>query len=179
MATLSTSVSFNASETVTPQGTASTSTLATVTNTQIKSWGDQLADGTSSGQIDTVIVQERTLNASASEELNLYDGSLSDINGVSAGLQTVKRVIIYQIANPDGSTASSGMTIGNAGTNPNALWFGATGHTAAVNGLAGVPFMQGDDAGKTVSAGAAALKVLNNDGSNKLTYRIVLGGRHV
>jgi hypothetical protein len=163
------SVSFSFTGTEDPQGVAG-SGLSPEKKTQVKTFAASLSYGTGSGQADIFICQVRTLNGGASEELDLYDATVTDVFGTGAAFRKVKRVMIWQVANIDGTTASSGMTIGAAATDPAQLWFGATNDTVSVNGVAGMPFVQGDAAGKAIGATSGHVKVANADGVNKLTY---------
>ena len=158
-----------------PQGTASTSTLRNTRQQQGDAYALSFQHGTGSGQCDLYVCQQRTLNAGASETLNLFDGSLVGSAGEATGFATVKAVVVCLIANPDGSTAGSSVTVGNAASNGNQFWFGAATHTATVY-RSGAAFQQGDPAGKTVDATHCNLKVANNDGANKVTYQLLIAG---
>lgn len=169
---------FQIAATLAAQGTASGSALRPPKVAPTGSLPFTLAFGTGAGQADTFVAQTRTLAAGASEELVLSDGSLLDVFGQAAGLATIKFIGIYPVANPDGSTAASGAVVGDAATNPHALWFGGATQTQSVT-AGGVPFQQGDAAGKVVAAGSAdRVKVANSDGANKFSYVLVLAGVH-
>lgn len=144
-----------------------------------KTFAKTLQYGTASGLIDTIIFQPRELAGAATETLNLFDGSLLDIFKETGGLQTLREIYIQQIANADASTASTGATIGNAALNGTQLWFGAVTHTYTLNGLTGIPFHQGDDAGVTIDNTHKNVLITNNHATRKFTYLLALAGRHV
>lgn len=129
--------------------------------------------GTGANQVNRIIDQVRTLNASSSEELNLFTPGLADLNGEAAPLTKIKFIQVAIVANGSGVYANS-LTIGNAGTDPNQLWFGATNDTQTIG--EDIPFIQGDANGKTIGAGTARVKIANNDPANVAWYRIVIGG---
>lgn len=167
---------YSASSSVYAEGsvTAASNPLNQTTATQANTVNSTFDYGTSGSlKVNRIIVQVRQLSASSSEELNLFDGSLDDINGESAPITTIKFIQVAIVANSTGGYASSA-TIGNAGTNPNQLWFGGTTQTQTIDRY--VPFTQGDATGKAVGSGTARVKVANNDGSNILWYRLVIGG---
>lgn len=134
-----------------------------------------LTYGTASGQIDTIIANAYELAASASNTHNFFDGTVPDIFGDANGLQNIKFLGVYLVANTDGSTAATSATIGNAAANPLVMNFGGTTPTYQI--FAGGPtFQAGKPAGYTVSNTIKNLKVLNDDGANKLTYFLLAGG---
>lgn len=163
---------------MTPPGTASASTIPDNVRAFAQTWGNVYQYGTTSGKIDTIVCQERTLAAGASESLNLFDGSMLDIFDKDGAISNIKFIQIVQIDNPTGTNASS-ITVGNAAATIQQLWFSASTGTYTITGTAAVPFCQGDNTGKTVDNTAKLVKILNNDGSNAATYRITYGGVHV
>jgi hypothetical protein len=132
-----------------------------------------LAFGTGSGRCDLIVVETRTLAAGVNESLNLYDGSLIGIDGLPAPFRKLKGLFVW--VSSDGDAA--GVTIGSAGTNPHALFFGAATHTWTI--FPGGPGLSGGNpAGVTVDATHNALKVLNN-GAVAVTYGVALAGTSV
>lgn len=138
----------------------------------------ELANGTGTGNADTIIIQPRLLAASASETLNFFDGSVVDITGAATALQTIKNLIIYQIANADATTAASSFTVGGAASDVLQLNFGSTTDTWTGYKDQAI-FWAGRNTGYTVDATHKNLKVLNNDGANKLSYLLIVAGNHV
>ena len=131
--------------------------------------------GTGTGKANTIAVKTKKILGGASDTINLFDGSLVDLNGNAIVMTTIRQIQIYQIANVSG-TNGSGLIIGNAGTNPHGLWFGATTHTAKILGTSAVPFVQGDPTGIAVTSGACQIKIANNDGTNASTYLAIIAG---
>lgn len=135
--------------------------------------------GTGNDQVDLIVLQDRSLAAGASEELDLYDGStnsppITDIGGwANAGFRRLKGFALW--ISDGGDTA--GVTVGAAASNPNTLWFGGTTPTQTVY-PGGAPMSGGSDAGIVVSTSARYVKVLNN-GAVSVTYTIALGGTTV
>lgn len=163
---------------MTPPGTASASTIPDNVRAFAQTWSNVYQYGTTSGKINTIVCQERTLAGAASESLNLFDGSMLDIFDKDGAISNIKFIMIAQIDNPSGTNASS-MTVGNAAATIQQLWFSASTGTYTITGTTAVPFMQGDNIGKTVDNTAKLVKVLNNDAVNSLTYMILYGGVHV
>ncbi len=135
--------------------------------------------GTGSGQVDIVVDMYRTLAASGNEELDLYDGvtntpDVIDVFGFAIAGRKIKYIRIEMVPNSNGSTPATGLTIGNASSNPNKLWFGGVTETQSLE-YGGMPFCQGSLAGKTVDATHRGVKVLNTDASNASTYRLSMG----
>lgn len=177
--TITLNVYSRASATFAAQGSASTSSIEDVKVVVPNADDAEFTYGNSgASKFNTLIIQDRTLAAGASEELNLFDGSLLDVQGIAAGLTNLKGIVINVIANPSGTTTASGATIGNASATQATLWFGAAAHTASIE-KDGAPFVGWSPTGKTISNTVKLLKVLNADGANTLTYRLTIWGIHV
>lgn len=134
-----------------------------------------LSYGTGSGQINTIIANAYELAASASNTHNLFDGTVPDIFGVASGLQNVKAVMIYLIANSDASSPSPSITIGNAAADQLALNLGGVTQTYQ-HFASSLPFLAGKLAGYTVNNTTKNIKVLNDSGTLKASYYLLLGG---
>lgn len=156
------------------QGTASTVTVKAPTLSDSQTATMSFTFGTGSSQFNAVYSQDHTLAASASETIDLSTG-LSDIFGATFGFATVKEIYVNLIANPDASTGASSITVGAAASNANLLWLGSATDTFTVY-KSGIPMHMGDPTGKTVSGSAKNVKILNNDSSNKATFRITVVG---
>lgn len=155
------------------------STLATLqqlsTAQQVLQNVFSLSYGTGSGQINTIIANAYELAASASNTHNLFDGTVPDIFAVASGLQNVKAVMIYLVANTDSSSPSPSITIGNAATD--ALTLNLGGLTQTYQHFASsLPFLAGKLAGYTVNATNKNIKVLNDSATLKATYYLLVGG---
>lgn len=173
---LTASSTITALATLDPQGTASSSTVPDSKTSVSKAESVTLQYGTGSGQCNLIVCQERTITASNSETLNLFDGTLKGIYGEATGFQKVKFISIGIIDNPSTSVKASSITVGNAAANPNTLFMGGTTPTQTIY-KTGPAMRQGDGVtGVTVSGAACNVKILNNDGTNSATYRIVVAG---
>lgn len=130
--------------------------------------------GTGDDQVSQVVLQERSLAAGASENLDLYDGStnspqlLDIVNDVVA----FRKIRSFALWISDGGD-SAGVTVGNAAANPNTLWWGGTTPTQTVYNDA--PMTGGSDAGVTVTTSLRYIKVLNN-GAVAVTYTVAIAG---
>ena len=118
--------------------------------------------------LETFVFLTRTLAAGASEELILNNGSLADPTTAAVTFVNLKAVAVIVT---DGDV---GVRVGNAGTNPNALWFGGTTHTWDV--LAGGPPLVGGGSTVTVDGTHCRVKVANLDGAAAVEYQILLAG---
>ena len=128
-----------------------------------------LEAGTGSGQADKVFSDQRTLNASASEDLDLA-GVLTDLLGSTVTFAKVKFIFIK---------ASTGNTnnvvVGNASSNGFVGPFGGATHTKAI--APGGFEMWFNPTGWTVTAGTGdILKIANSGGGTSVTYDIVIVG---
>lgn len=137
-----------------------------------------IVDGTGTNKADSTIYAIRQLAASGSEELNFFDGSILLVDGSAVGLQTLKSLVIWQIANPDGTTAASSFTVGNASATQLVLNLGAAAQTWT-GYMNAIPFWAGRPTGYTVDGTHKLFKIANNDGTNKLTYMLFCQGNHV
>ena len=129
-----------------------------------------LTFGTGAGQFDIAVIQDRTLNATTSETLDLYGGGLNDWIGVAALFRHVKYVCIYVVAGGDGSGVQIGDAVSQA-------WQGFLGSTtsSAMIFPTSVPYEGGSLAGVSVGATTNNLAI-DNLGAVAVTYRICLLG---
>jgi len=136
-----------------------------------KQWAVDLATGTGADQADKVFSDQRTLTASATEDLDLA-GSLVDALGATITFARIKALIIRAAS---GNT--NNVVIGAAGANP---WTGPLGGTTPTitlrpGGL--VCLIAPDATAWAVTAGTGdLLKVANSAGSTSVTYDIVIIG---
>ena len=129
-----------------------------------------LVTGTSPGQADTVFSGQRTLAASANENLDL-NGSLLDSFGAPANF--VKVCALYFKAAP-GNT--NNVEIGGAASNGFFPMFGASTDKIKLPPGAGVLLM--NDTGWSVTASTAdLLKVANSGSGTSVTYDVFVIGR--
>lgn len=128
----------------------------------------QLASGTGSGQVDRVFTDQRTLSASANEDLDLA-AALTDAFGATITFAKVKAILIIADA---GNTNNVQVT--RPGSN------GVPAFLAAGDGVAikpGGAFLLYDPVGITVTAGTGDLiNVANSGGSTGVTYKVIILG---
>ncbi len=160
--------------TAAPQGTASSTTLQSLTTTVTGSAQESLTYGTGSGQVNLIVAQDRTLAASSNETLDLYGSTtpLADIFGTNALFRHIKYIAIYIVSGGD----VNGLLIGNAGSNPFLGPLGGTSPTVLVYPN-GPGFQAGEPtAGWAVTTSAGQLKITNESSAVSVNYRIVIGG---
>ena len=160
-------------------GSVSGSALSSLRASNTVNASTSYTSGTGSGQVDNVVIIDRTLAASASETLNLFTLSgLANLTNEVAGFQTLRAVAVLPIANPDGTAAGTGVKVEPGATNATQLLTGGTSYLLNVrSGTSG--FAIADSTGITVDATACNVKVSNLDGALKSSYRLVLSGRAV
>lgn len=133
--------------------------------------------GAGANQANEVWFDARELEASASEELDLY-GSLTNVFGETVNFARVKVFVVERVANADDSTAGTSITVGTAAASN--TWVGPFADASdGVKVRAGgfVAFGCDDATGWAVTDSSAdKLKIANDDATNKSTYRIWLIG---
>jgi len=129
--------------------------------------------GVTDNNVDQVIFLNRTLAASASDLLNLFDGSLPDITGTAAPMRHLKGVMAWIVSGGD----ASGVTVGDTGAiaNPMPLFFGGT-HPNQTIYPSGPPLLGGENiTGVVVSNTVKNLNITNN-GAVSVIYGLALAG---
>lgn len=167
---LTASVGLRVSGTKAPQGTATTSTLPSPDAGASAGVEARWTYGTGSGQVDLIVAQDRTLNATTAETLNLYDGTVKDLFGDAAAFRKLKFLGVWVVTGGD----SAGVAVGGAASNATAAFFADATDKVKVF-PSGPGFQTGSPAGVTVGATTCNLKV-ENLGAVAVTYRLVLGG---
>lgn len=132
----------------------------------------QLRTGTAAGQADKLWFDERTLAASATEDLDLA-GVLVDEFGATVTLARIKGLVVAAAA---GNT--NNVVVGAAAANPWAALLGATGTvTVRPGACVAACVSEGDATGYAVTAGTGdLLKVANSAGGTSVTYQIIVIG---
>jgi hypothetical protein len=135
--------------------------------------------GGTNGLAKAVVLYDavRTLDPGASEELVLSALTPGPINETTIAVTKAKGIVAFLLPNADASPSSASILLGNAATNAAALFLASTTHEHRVyqNGFYGAGVANA--AGVPVTAGSAdRLKVLNEDGVNKATYRLMILG---
>lgn len=137
-----------------------------------KEWSVSTKDGSGAGLANRLWTDQRTLAASASEDLDLA-GSLADAFGVTQSFARVKALIIAAAA-----SNANNLVVGAASSNAWAALLGAT-HTLTIRpGTSVCVFAGGADAiGYVVTAGTGdLLKIANSAGGSTVTYDIAVIG---
>lgn len=130
-----------------------------------------LANGTGANQADRVWRDQRTLAASANEDLDLA-GALTDALGGSAVFARVKAIVVRA---SDANT--NNVVVGGAASNQFVGPFGAGTHTVAVKPGGIFAVFAADATAWAVTAGTGdLLRIANSAGSTAVTYDIIIIG---
>lgn len=128
------------------------------------------ANGVGADQADLLWHDERTLNASASEDLDLT-GVLTDVYGAAVNLARVRGIYVFAE-----STNVNNVVIGAALSNAWAGMLNAAGTIQVVPGSGFIGFAR-NAAGWPVVAGTGdLLKIANGGGGSAVTYEIAVLG---
>ncbi|WP_433233707.1 hypothetical protein [Actinomadura nitritigenes] len=146
--------------------------LASATSSLDKSLQISLTNGTTAGKADVLWHDQRTLAASASEDLDLA-GSLSGILGGTVSFAKVKALLVAANA---GNT--NDVVVGNAASNGFVGPFGAAAHTVKVSPggllLMAAPGTAG--LGSVTAGTGDLLHIANSSSGSAVTYQIVIVG---
>jgi hypothetical protein len=143
--------------------------LGLVTLAFSASLAHSLVDGTAAGQADRVFTDERTLDASATEDLDL-SGVLLDAFGAAILFASIKAIVV--IADPDNTNNVNVTRPGAAGV----PLFLAAGDGMPIRPGYGFAWF-GSGAGVAVTAASADLLTFTNSGAGTpVTYKIVIIG---
>lgn len=134
----------------------------------------QLASGTGAGQADKLWYDERTLAASATEDLDLSGGQTDDF-GVSFTIARIKAIAI-KAAPVSGTANTNNVVVGAASATQWAALLGTTGTITLRPGSLFVAMAGAADAtGYVCAAGATdLLKIANSAGGTSVAYQIVV-----
>lgn len=148
-----------------------TQDFTTTTDPLSRIWSTHLESGTGAGQADKAFHDQRTLAASATEDLDLA-GILTDVFGAAITFVRIKGLFVAAAA-----TNTNNVIIG-AGTNPWATLLSATGTvTLKPGGYCGFGAGAGDAVGWPVTAATGdILKVANSSSGTSVTYDVVIVG---
>lgn len=128
------------------------------------------ASGTGADQADVLWSDQRTLAASATEDLDL-SGSLSDALGTSVALARVKALFVQAAT---GNT--NDVVLGNATTNAWATLLSATGTLTLKPGAFVLVGCEGATAWAVTAGTGDLLKVANSSSGSGVTYNIAIIG---
>lgn len=132
----------------------------------------ELTDGTGSGQANSMWLDERTINASSNDDLDLA-GGLTNVYGETITFTAIK-VLLIAIDSPDGTKS---VRLGPA--NVSNGWQGPWGGTGATvyETIHDWSVKSNKYGGWSVTAGTGdILRITNPSGSASVTYRILLIG---
>lgn len=128
-------------------------------------------NGTAAGFADKLYVAERTLAASATENLDLAGGITDALTGAVMTMVKVRALIIEAV---DANT--NNVIVGAASSNVFQGWFGATTYTLSL-APGDRMCLTSKTAGKTVTASTGdQLKIANSSSGTSVTYRIWILG---
>ena len=136
-------------------------------------YSTQFTNGSGAGQANEIYWAERTLGASASEQLDLNGTGLQNPLNTNLALVRIKGLVVAADA---GNT--NNLVVG-AGTNAVAGLFGATTHTGIVRPGGALCWLcgSGDAAGYALTAGTAdLLQIANSGAGSTVTYAIAVIG---
>lgn len=162
---------------INPQGTAVTISLASPTAGEDGAGQVTTAFGTGAGQCDILCAADYDLTVSGgltpSVIIDLYANGLPNVFGGDANFRHLKAVLVAIVANGE---AGVGATVGNAGSNPAQMWFGAAGQTWTIF-PSSVPFVGAEvTTGYVIDATHRNLKIANASATAPVTVRVLLGG---
>lgn len=126
-------------------------------------------NGAGANQADRVYADQRPLNASTNDDLDLA-GVLTDVYGATLTFARIKGLIIG--SNPNNV---QNFTVGGA-TNPFATWAGGTTPTVTVRPGGMFMLIAPDATGYAVTAGTGDILRIANGAGSAITYDIVLFG---
>lgn len=129
-----------------------------------------LGSGTGAGQADRIWTDQRTLSASATEDLDLT-GTLVDALGATL---TLARIKVLYVAAASGNT--NNVVVGNATSNAWAALLGATGTVTLRPGQFFLTAVTDATAMAVTGGTGDLLKVANSAGSTGVTYDIAVIG---
>jgi hypothetical protein len=156
---------------------AATQDLGSVLATMNKSYGVTLTDGSLAGQANELFHDQRTLAASATEDLDLAGAVLLDPLGGTASFARVKGLVVSAAA-----ANINNVIVGGAATNAFIGWITGATHTMPLR--PGETFSKfcgvADTIGYVVTPGTGDLLRVGNSGAGStVTYDIIIYGANV
>lgn len=138
----------------------------------------QLATGTAAGQADVLFYDQRSINASSSEDLDLA-GVLIDNQGNTVTFAKIKGIVVVAAPkDPNATQNTNNVVVGAAAATAWAALLGATGTATLRPGTTFAVFAgQSDATGYAVAGGSTdLLKIANSGAGTSVTYQIILFG---
>jgi hypothetical protein len=148
-----------------------TKDLGRATDTNAVTYNKQITDGVGENQMNLIWSDTRSLNATASEDLDLAGGLTS---GLGATL-TFARVKELAIVN-NTTTAGFFLEVGGAASNAWSTPFGSTNDVIKVAPGGCLKLSAPSAAGYAVTAGTADILKINNPNASSISYSILIGG---
>lgn len=146
--------------------------LSTITDVSKLEYAASLTSGIGSGQADRIWHDERTLAASAADELVLSALESSVFgNDVEVALAKVKAILVVCTT----TTSGTELTLGNAASHAWVGPFNGAGDRLKLTADAAL-FLINKQSGWTVGVGTTDVLKIANTGSVDATYRIVIVG---
>lgn len=139
----------------------------------LKEYGAYLTNGVGAGQADKIFHDQRTLAASANEDLDLNGAGLTDAFGAALAFVKVKAVIVSAAAaNPNP------ITLGGAAANGFISWVGSATDKVSIRPGATLALIAGaaDASGYAVTAATADLLRVTAGAGGNHTYDVIVIG---
>lgn len=130
---------------------------------------ESMGSGTGDRQCDGLLLDERTLAASTSEDLDF--SALTDANGNAFGPAEIAIFVLHAL-----ETNGSTLSVTFAAVNP---WLGLFGTGTDITMPAGstLAFVAPLNGGPAVSGTSKVITVANDDGAASAKYRLLMAGR--
>mgnify|MGYP001594440543 CR=1 FL=1 len=145
--------------------------LSTITDPLDRDFTQLLSTGTGANQASNLYHDDRTLTASASENLDLA-GSLTNGFGVTLTFTAIKAMLVRAK-----STNTNNVQVGGAASNAWATWVGNSTDIVSVKPGGTLLIIAPDATGFAVTAGTGdILTIANSAGSTSVIYEIILLG---
>lgn len=131
-----------------------------------------LGNGTGADQINQIWTDNRTLAASANEDLDLSGTALQSAVGVNIAFTKVRGILVRAAA-----ANVNNVVVGGAASNGFITPFGAAAHTVNVRPGGCLALIANDAAGYAVTAATAdLLRIANSGGGSSVNYDILILG---
>jgi hypothetical protein len=145
--------------------------LSSATSTLSDNNSYTFTNGTGANNVNNIFSDQRTLAASATEDLDLA-GSLTDAFGNTITFTKIKALLVVAAS---GNT--NDVVVGGAGANGFDSWVSATGDSVLVKPGGCLLIVAPDATGYAVTAGTGdLLTITNSAGSTSVTYDVVIAG---
>lgn len=164
--------SFSGNLKVSLSGTfSSDNDLSTVQQAYTYSKAFPLVNGTAANQANQLFMDQRTITASSSENLDLY-GGLTNAFGTTINFASIKGIIIYAA-----SSNTNNVIVGGDATSGFANWISDTSDEIVVKpgGLFAL-VDPGADGYAVTDSTADILKITNSSSGTSVTYDVILIG---